>query len=69
MTHSPQIAAFADTHLYIEKQTKGDATYTSVRQLDHKQRTEEIARIISGENITETAMQNALEMLTNAQNS
>ena len=69
VTHSPQIAAFADTHLYIEKQTKGDATYTSVRQLDHKQRTEEIARIISGENITETAMQNALEMLTNAQNS
>lgn len=69
VTHSPQIAAFADTHLYIKKQTKGDATYTSVRQLDHKQRTEEIARIISGENITETAMQNALEMLTNAQNS
>lgn len=68
VTHSPQIAAFADTHLYIEKQTKDNATYTSVRQLDSKQRAEEIARIISGENITETAMQNALEMLANAQN-
>ena len=69
VTHSPQIAAFADTHLYIEKQTKDNATFTSVRQLEYKQRVEEIARIISGENITATAMQNAQEMLANAQNS
>ena len=69
VTHSPQIAAFADTHLYIEKQTKDNATFTSVRQLEYKQRVEEIARIISGENITETAIQNAQEMLANAQNS
>jgi len=69
VTHSPQIAAFADTHLYIEKQTKDNATFTSVRQLEYKQRVEEIARIISGENITATAIQNAQEMLANAQNS
>ena len=69
VTHSPQIAAFADTHLYIEKQTRGDATFTQVRQLDEKQRIEEVARIISGENITDTALQNAHEMLVNAQNS
>ena len=69
VTHSPQIAAFADTHLYIEKQTKDEATFTRVRQLDEKQRVEEIARIISGENVTETALQNAQEMLAVAQNS
>jgi len=68
VTHSPQIAAFSDTHLYIEKITKENATYTSVRHLDRKQRVEEIARIISGENVTATAIQNAQEMLTNAQN-
>jgi len=68
VTHSPQIAAFADTHLYIEKNTKDNATFTSVHQLDRKQRVEEIARIISGENVTATAIQNAQEMLTNAQN-
>ncbi|MBQ5781809.1 MAG: hypothetical protein IIV99_00275 [Oscillospiraceae bacterium] len=69
VTHSPQIAAFADTHLYIEKKTKGDATYTSVSELDTQQRINEIARIISGENITATATENAREMLSIAQNS
>lgn len=69
VTHSPQIAAFADTHLYIEKLTKGEATYTSVSELDTDQRINEIARIISGENITATAVENAREMLSIAQNS
>ena len=69
VTHSPQIAAFSDTHLYIEKNTKGNATYTSVRELDSDERINEIARIISGENITATAVENAREMLSIAQNS
>ncbi len=69
VTHSSQIAAFADTHLYIEKNTKGDATYTSVTQLDDNQRIREMARIISGENVTETSLQNAAEMLYSARNS
>ena len=69
VTHSPQIAAFSDTHLYIEKNTKGNATYTSVRELDSNERINEIARIISGENITATAVENAREMLSIAQNS
>ena len=69
VTHSPQIAAFADTHLYIEKNTKGDATFTSVKELETEQRINEIARIISGENITATAIENAREMLAIAQNS
>jgi len=69
VTHSPQIAAFADTHLYIEKNTKDDATFTSVTELETEQRINEIARIISGENITATAIENAREMLAIAQNS
>lgn len=69
VTHSPQIAAFADTHLFIEKQIKGEATFTSVRELENEQRVNEIARIISGENITVTATENAREMLSIAQNS
>ena len=69
VTHSPQIAAFADTHLYIEKATRGEATYTTVRRLGTEERVAEIARIISGDNITETAAENAREMLAIAQNS
>ena len=69
VTHSPQIAAFADTHMYIEKTTKDDSTFTTVRKLGNEERIAEIARIISGDNITETAAENAREMLTLAQNS
>ena len=69
VTHSPQIAAFADTHMYIEKTTRGEATFTTVRRLGSEERVAEIARIISGDNITETAAENAREMLAAAQNS
>lgn len=69
VTHSPQIAAFADTHMYIEKTTKDESTFTTVRKLGNEERIAEIARIISGDNITETAAENAREMLTLAQNS
>ena len=69
VTHSPQIAAFADTHMYIEKTTKGNSTFTTVRRLGTEERVAEIARIISGDNITETAAENAREMLAIAQNS
>ncbi len=69
VTHSPQIAAFADTHLFIEKQTKGESTFTTVRKLGTEERIAEIARIISGDNITETAAENAREMLSIARNS
>jgi DNA repair protein RecN (Recombination protein N) len=69
VTHSPQIAAFADTHMYIEKTTKDDSTFTTVRKLGNEERIAEIARIISGDNITETAAENAREMLAIAQNS
>lgn len=69
VTHSAQIAAFADNHLYIEKNTRGEATYTSVTQLSETEREKEIARIISGDNISDTSLLNAREMISLAKNS
>lgn len=69
VTHSPQIAAFADNHLYIEKNIKGNSTFTQVKELSDKERVVEIARIISGENITETSLENAREMISIAKSS
>ena len=69
VTHSPQIAAFADTHLFIQKTTSANATYTSVKPLSSEERVREVARIISGENITPTALMNAQEMIATAKNS
>lgn len=63
VTHLSQLAVMADNHLLIEKQTKGDRTYTSVHKLSFEERKREIARIMVGENITETALKNAEEML------
>jgi DNA repair protein RecN (Recombination protein N) len=42
---------------------RGERTYTEITRLDTSQRTRELARIISGDNVTETALQNAAEML------
>ena len=69
VTHSAQIAAFADNHLFIQKNVKNDSTYTSVKQLSNEEREREIARIISGDNISETALMNAREMIALAKNS
>ena len=69
VTHSAQIAAFADNHLLIEKTTGDDATYTSVRPLDDEERVREVARIVSGDNISSTALLNAKEMIMATKNS
>lgn len=63
VTHSAQIAALADAHFEIEKKVSGGRTYTSVRQLSMEERRTEIARMISGPDATELALQNAGEML------
>lgn len=63
VTHLPQIAAMADTHLLISKAERGGRTYTSVTPLDNNGRIEEIARIIGGAVITETTRKSAEEML------
>jgi DNA repair protein RecN (Recombination protein N) len=63
VTHLAQIAAFADTHFLIEKTTKDARTFTSVNKLDFDGRKQELARIMSGSNVTEIALENAAQML------
>jgi len=64
VTHLPQLAALASTHLLIAKEERGGRTYTTVTPLDLEGRKRELARIIGGANITETTLKSAEEMLT-----
>ena len=63
VSHSPQIAAKADAHFVISKGEEGDRTVTEVKKLSEDERVYEIARIIDGSNITETAVLHAKEMM------
>lgn len=63
ITHLPQIAANADTHYCIEKNTSNERTFTSIRKLDHIQKRDEIARLIAGSNITEKTIEHASEII------
>ena len=63
VTHLPQLAALANTHLLIAKEERAGRTYTTVTPLDKAGRTRELARIIGGADITETTLKSAEEML------
>ena len=63
VTHLPQLAALAQTHLLIAKSERDGRTYTPVTPLDIEGRKRELARIIGGTNITETTLKSAEEML------
>ena len=63
VTHLPQLAALASTHLLIAKGERNGRTYTTVTPLDLEGRKRELARIIGGANITETTLKSAEEML------
>ena len=63
VTHLPQLAALADTHLLIAKGERDGRTFTTVEPLDLEGRKAELARIIGGANITETTLKTAEEML------
>ncbi len=63
VTHLPQLAALANTHLLIAKEEREGRTYTSVTPLDIEGRKRELARIIGGAHITETTLKSAEEML------
>jgi DNA repair protein RecN (Recombination protein N) len=63
VTHLPQIAAFADQHFLVEKRERQGTTKTSVRLLKDDERTEEVARMISGAKLTETSRKHAEQML------
>ena len=64
VTHLPQLAALANTHLLIAKGERDGRTYTTVTPLDIEGRKRELARIIGGTNITETTLKSAEEMLS-----
>lgn len=67
ITHLPQIAAFADTHLVIEKTVKAGKTRTGVRETSREERVDEIARMLSGATITEASRKNAEQMIGEAE--
>lgn len=63
ITHLPQIASAARHHFKISKQIRDGRTYTVVKKLQPKERIQEIARLLVGAHVTETALRNAEEML------
>jgi DNA repair protein RecN (Recombination protein N) len=66
ITHSPQVAALADQHWCVAKETFRDNAYTTVATLDKKERREEIARLLAGATITDEARAAADKLLTEA---
>jgi len=63
ITHLPQIASFATNHYRIDKHVKKGRTFTIVEELSFEERVHEIARLLTGSRVTETALKNAKEML------
>jgi DNA repair protein RecN (Recombination protein N) len=66
VTHLPQIASFADTHMLVRKRVQGNRTVTEANVLSAEERVDEIARMLGGETITETARKHAREMVKSA---
>jgi DNA repair protein RecN (Recombination protein N) len=64
ISHLPQVAAMADQHLFIEKVTHDEQTKTSVKKLNNDEQVNEVARMISGVEITELTIQHAKELLS-----
>ena len=63
VTHQPQVAALADSHFVVSKQMSGEKTSVNVAQLSNKERVEELARMLTGATVTDTARKHAKEML------
>ncbi|WP_448700707.1 DNA repair protein RecN [Mucilaginibacter sp. AW1-3] len=63
ITHLPQIASKGQSHYFVYKDNQGDTTYTRIKQLDQSERILEIAKMLSGDNPGESALQNARELL------
>ena len=66
VTHQAQIAAFADNHLFISKSVHDERTFTQVDSLDEDGRIRELARIVGGEQITDSALNHAKQLLHTA---
>ena len=67
VTHLPQLAAMADTHFSVEKGERNGRTYTEVRCLDREQRRQELARLTGGSHVSQTMLDGAEELLTEAE--
>ncbi len=68
VTHLAQISAFADNHLLIQKHTENDRVFTNVKSLSYDEKILEIARIMSGNKITDNLYNSAKELLDRSQN-
>jgi DNA repair protein RecN (Recombination protein N) len=66
VTHLPQVAALADSHFVVRKRVERGRTVTEVEQLDEEARVEELARMLAGETVTESARRHAREMMKQA---
>lgn len=64
ITHLPQIAAMGDKHYFVYKDASGERSISRMKELKEAERVSEIAKMIGGENPTQTALKNAKEMLT-----
>lgn len=69
VTHLPQVAAFADSHFQVSKQTKEDRTTAIVEKLEEPSRVRELARMLSGSQITDAALEHARELATEGRTS
>ncbi|MBI5555490.1 MAG: DNA repair protein RecN [Elusimicrobia bacterium] len=63
ITHWPQLAGFATTHLHVSKETKGERTYTRIKQLEYEERIKEIARMLGGETLSAISLKHAQELI------
>ena len=66
MTHLPQIAAFADAHYNVSKQTSGDRTTSSIKSLEGESRLKELAEMVGGPKYTSNALNAARELMEKA---
>ena len=63
ITHLPQIASKADTHLLVSKDHEAEHVTTSIRPLDAEQRVQALAGMLSGKKTSKAALENARELL------
>ncbi len=66
VTHLPQIACFAEQHFFVEKVERGGRTITLARRLEESERVAELARMLGGARVTDTALKHGRELLRSA---
>ena len=67
ISHLPQIAAKGDIHYFVYKDSSQEKSVSKIKQLNEQERIEEIAKMLSGESLSEVAIKNARELIHNSQ--